>query len=52
MGNPGQRSITKDWDGELELYRRAREQDGLSPKTTKREDTMTAYRMADKGIFR
>lgn len=52
MGNPAQRSATKAWDGELEAYRKAREVDGLSPKTTKLADTQQAYRMADKGVFR
>jgi hypothetical protein len=52
MGSPAQRSVTKAWDGELEAYRKAREVDGLSPKTTKLADTQMAYRMADKGVFR
>jgi hypothetical protein len=52
MGNPAQRSATKKWDGELEAYRKAREVDGLSPKTTRLKDTQQAYRMADKGVFR
>jgi len=52
MGNPMQRIATRRWDGELEAYRKAREVDGLSPKTTRLADTQAAYRMADKGVFR
>lgn len=52
LGDPTQRSATRAWDGELAAYRKAREVDGLSPKTTKLADTQMAYRMADKGVFR
>lgn len=51
-GQPGERKRSRAWDGELEAYRKAREVDGLSPKTTKLADTQAAYRMADKGVFR
>lgn len=50
-GNPGERAATKDWDGELALYRSARDQ-GLSPRGTKRSDSELAFKMADKGVFR
>jgi hypothetical protein len=52
FGNPGQRKASRTWDTELAAYRKAREVDGLSPKTTKLADTQQAYRMADKGVFR
>lgn len=52
FGNPAQRKASRRWDGELEAYRKAREVDGLSPKTTKLADTQMAYKMADKGVFR
>lgn len=52
LGDPVQRTASRKWDGELAAYRKAREVDGLSPKTTKLADTQMAYRMADKGVFR
>lgn len=51
-GDPTQRKRSRAWDGELAKYRKAREVDGLSPKTTRTKDINTAYRMADKGVFR
>jgi len=51
-GDPSARAVGRAWDGELAAYRKAREVDGLSPKTTRLKDTQQAYRMADKGVFR
>lgn len=51
-GSPTQRTASRAWDGELAAYKKAREVDGLSPKTTRLKDTQMAYKMADKGVFR
>ncbi len=52
FGDPTQRKRSRSWDGELAKYKKAREVDKLSPKTTRTKDIDTAYRMADKGVFR
>lgn len=49
-GDPGQRVKSRNWDGELARYKKAREVDRLSPKTTQSRDIEMAYRLADKGI--
>lgn len=51
FGNPGQRRYSKAWDNELALYKRART-DGLNPRSTKTNDSLMAYKMADRGVFR
>ncbi len=50
FGDGTQRKRSRAWDGELAMYKKAREVDRISPETTRKKDIEAAYRLADKGI--